>query len=55
MGAGDHTIALFCIGSGRVLGFLYFDTLIVWLIANINGQTLIYVVVILRICNSLFE
>ena len=30
VGASDHTIALFCIGSGRVLGFLYFKTLIVW-------------------------
>ena len=25
MGAGDHAIALFCIGYGRVLGFLYSD------------------------------
>ena len=51
VGASDHTIALFCIGSGRVLGFLYFNTLILWLIVRINGQTIIYVVVILRICN----
>ena len=27
VGAGDHAIALFCIGYGCVLGFLYFDTL----------------------------
>ena len=26
VGAGDHAIALFCIGCGRVLGFLYSDT-----------------------------
>ena len=26
VGAGDHAVALFCIGCGRVLGFLYFDT-----------------------------
>ena len=28
MGAGNHAIALFCIGCGRVLGFLYSDTFI---------------------------
>ena len=28
VGAGDHAIALFCIGCGRVLGFLYSDTFI---------------------------
>ena len=27
VGAGDHAIALFCIGCGRVLGFLYSDKL----------------------------
>ena len=48
VGAGDHAIALFCIGCGRVLGFLYFDTLILWLIVRINGRTIIYVVVMLR-------
>ena len=45
MGASDHAIAFFSIGWGRVLGFLYFKTLIVWLIVRINGQTIIYVVV----------
>ena len=52
MGASNHAIELFCIRCGRVLGFLYFNTLIWWLIVSINGQTIIYVVVILRICNS---
>ena len=26
VGARDHAIVLFCIGCGRVLGFLYSDT-----------------------------
>ena len=51
MGASDHAIELFCIGCGRVLGLLYFNTLILWLIVRINEQTIIYMVVILRICN----
>ena len=53
MGASNHAIELFCIRCGCVLGFLYFNTLILWSIVRINGQTIIYVVVILRICNSL--
>ena len=47
--ASDHAIAFFCIGCGRVLGFLYFNTLIVWLIVRIHGQTIIYMVVMLCI------
>ena len=29
MGASDHAIGIGCIGNGRVLGVLYFKTLIV--------------------------
>ena len=29
MGASDHAIGIVCIGNGRVLGVLYFKTLIV--------------------------
>ena len=32
VGASDHTIALFCIGSGRVLGFCILIHYILWLI-----------------------
>ena len=32
--AGYHAIALFCIGSGRVLGFLYSDTFILHFVVN---------------------
>ena len=34
VGAGDHAIALFCIGCGRVLGFLYSDTFILHFVVN---------------------
>ena len=51
VGASDHAIALFCIECGCVPGFLYFDILILWLIVRVNGQAIIYVVVILRIYN----
>ena len=49
MGAGDHAIALFQIEYGCVPGFLYFATLILWLIVRINGQNIVYMVVMLRI------
>ena len=45
LGPSEYAIALFCIGCGRVLGFLYSDTLILWLIVRINGRTIICVVV----------
>ena len=44
MGASDHTIALFYVGSGRVLGFCILIHYILWLIMRII-VCFIYVVV----------
>ena len=48
MGASDHAIALFVLGLVVSLGFLYFNTLILWLIVRINERTFVFVVIMLR-------
>ena len=43
MGASDHAIALFYIGYGRVLGFLYVDTFTLHFVVNYAHYYMFYI------------